>query len=70
MWNDPPPLMNYNTSLDEIMLYAKGQRINPRILKVNRKGEVAVNFKPILKMMKIANALKNDSLAFYIEPFN
>jgi hypothetical protein len=60
----------HNSSQDEIALYEMAQRINPQIVQVNRKGEVSLNFKPKLKLMTIATALKNDSLAFYIEPFN
>jgi|LauGreDrversion4_2_1035121.scaffolds.fasta_scaffold114099_1 hypothetical protein len=51
-------------------LYEKAQRINPQIVQVNRKGEVGLIFKPKLKLMTIAAALNNNSLAFYIEPFN
>jgi hypothetical protein len=71
VWNDPPAKgLLSNISKDEIILYEKAQRINPLIVQVNRKGEVAINFKPKLKLMTIATDLKNDSLAFYIEPFN
>jgi hypothetical protein len=37
---------------------------------MNRKGELDLIFKPKMKLMKILSALKNDSLAFYLEKFN